>query len=133
MHPFFSSELNDSTGSTARDTKPVVPVPTKEKTPSTPPKSKVQPEPTAPSTATNTGRSSLNDAPTKSVDESASKTQNDTQENNDSGEEVFENESHILEPSKSPPPPPVEKKPSAELRKLFFFLNYHLPTFIDFC
>jgi len=99
----------------------------KEITPITSPKSKVKSAPPKPT------------SPTKSVDESTPRNQNDTHDNDDSADDLFANESHTSEPSKKPelsrPPPPVEKKPtpqqpSAELRKFYF--NVHLHTFIDF-
>lgn len=124
VKPMWQPTVTGLTGSTA-----------KERTPNASPKSKVKSapsEPTAPTTI-NTSRSSLNDVPAKSVDESTPRNQNDTHENDHSADDLFENESHTSEPPR--PPPPIEKKPtpqqpSAELRKFYF--NVYLYTFTDF-
>jgi len=138
----WEPSITGLTQSAVKEPKPPSPFPVKKITTSTPTKSKVKSVPsestapiknvvTAPPTTINTDRSSLNDEPSKPIFESTPRN-----ENNNSVEDLFENESHTSEQSKKEelprqPPPPTEKtptteqprKPATELRMFYFILK----------
>jgi hypothetical protein len=118
-----------------KEPKPPIPYPVKKATVTTPPKSKVKSVPSElaavtkkvvtappqPATTTNTDRSSLNDVSRKPMFESTPRNQNFVDENDDSVNDLFENESQTserLKKQESPRlPPRVEKMPPQQPRK----------------
>jgi hypothetical protein len=119
---------------TDKEPKPPIPRAVKKATTVIPPKLKVKPIPSqptapikkiipAPPTTTNTGRSSLNDVPTKPLFQSTPLNQSVVDEGDDP-DDMFGNESQVSEPLKKPEvprPPFLTGKTPTELRMYSFF------------
>jgi hypothetical protein len=119
-----------------KESKPPIPRPVKKQT-TIPPKTKAQSIPSktivpsvkkaipAPSARTDTGRSSLNDVPTKPMFQSTPMNQSVVDENENSVNNLFGNDSEVEHPKKQEiphPPPRVEKTPPKLRMNLILFL-----------